>query len=144
MLTKQEIFDTVYNGLAAQGFKQSVDTVGCSYRGRDDTKCAFGHLIPDEQYSSFLENESARRLLNGSTIEYYKSQIIGLEPEDEWHSTYNKKIAFFTKFKEWSDTVFSTEDIGLVQALQEIHDVNTKPENMKSELETFKTNYITE
>ncbi|WP_353645740.1 hypothetical protein [Mesorhizobium sp. WSM2239] len=48
----QEIFNTVYLGLAAQDFRQSYDddTDQCAYRGPNNLKCAIGHLIPDDKY----------------------------------------------------------------------------------------------
>jgi hypothetical protein len=60
MLTQQEIFNRVYTGLKAQGFKRSLsgpdDAVSrCRYRGEDGLKCAIGHLIPDEKYEEGLE-----------------------------------------------------------------------------------------
>lgn len=49
-MNKQEIFDKVYTELSKQGVP-SVDPYGnCLYRGPNGTKCAVGHLIPDELY----------------------------------------------------------------------------------------------
>ena len=55
--TKQEIFDAVCKGLAAQGFQRSVSRAFavCRYRGEGGRKCAIGHLIPDDKYSIELE-----------------------------------------------------------------------------------------
>jgi hypothetical protein len=54
---RQEIFDTAYKGLAAQGFVRSQDSGGnCMYRGGGGRKCAIGHLIPDEKYRHELED----------------------------------------------------------------------------------------
>lgn len=61
-LTRQEIFDTAYRGLEAQGFKQSLNGSGCSYRGDDGRKCAIGHIIPDERYNSDMEGIAADNL----------------------------------------------------------------------------------
>lgn len=48
----QEQFNIAVRGIAAQGWKQSVNAEGdtCRYRGEDGMKCAVGHLIPDEFY----------------------------------------------------------------------------------------------
>jgi hypothetical protein len=58
----QEIFNQVYLGLKAQGFKcsQSSSGYGCVYRGTDGRKCAVGHLIPDELFNENLNTESVR------------------------------------------------------------------------------------
>lgn len=55
--TNQEAFDIVYKGLEAQGWKQSLkeDSDDCCFRGRNNTKCAIGHLIPDELYEPEME-----------------------------------------------------------------------------------------
>lgn len=52
MMTDQEIFNTVWNGLKSQGFEQSLsenDAV-CMYRGVNGKKCAAGWIVPDEVY----------------------------------------------------------------------------------------------
>ena len=54
--TRQDLFNTAYAGLKAQGFKQSLGSRGhCQYRGEDGCKCAVGHLIPDERYNPSFE-----------------------------------------------------------------------------------------
>ena len=61
-MTKQQIFDKVVRGLAKQGFRQSMGGAlnnVCSYRGKRDTKCAAGHLIPDRLYRKDLEAKIA-------------------------------------------------------------------------------------
>lgn len=55
--TKQEIFDLAFNGLRAQGFRQSAEEGGCLYRGPDGLKCAIGHCIADSDYRSHFEGE---------------------------------------------------------------------------------------
>lgn len=49
-MTRQEMFDKAYLGLAAQGFKPSMkgEYGDCAYRGVDDMKCAIGHLVDDK------------------------------------------------------------------------------------------------
>jgi hypothetical protein len=52
-MTRQQIFNTAYHGLAAQGFTRSTqsDGVQCAYRGTDNKRCALGYLIPDAIYN---------------------------------------------------------------------------------------------
>lgn len=52
----QEIFDFVYEKLKEQGEAATKKNVGCVYRGPGGTKCALGHLIPDEKYNPTLED----------------------------------------------------------------------------------------
>jgi hypothetical protein len=48
-MTRQQMFNTAYHGLAAQGFQRSVDANnGCRYRGDEGRRCAIGYLISDE------------------------------------------------------------------------------------------------
>ncbi len=64
MMTLQEIFDIVWVGLKSQGFKQSMVKGLCYYRGEGGKKCAMGHLISDEEYSSSMEEISFSKLEN--------------------------------------------------------------------------------
>ncbi|TPJ51751.1 MULTISPECIES: hypothetical protein [unclassified Mesorhizobium] len=53
MITQTQ-FDTIYRGLAAQGWERSYDEehTMCLYRDRPNgRKCAIGHLIADEDYT---------------------------------------------------------------------------------------------
>lgn len=60
MLTKQEIFDIVWNGAKKQEFRLSRDFYGCCYRSRSEAgvelKCNAGHLIPDEFITTGTNN----------------------------------------------------------------------------------------
>lgn len=58
-MTRQEIFNTVATALLAQGKASYARYGGCLYRGPDGTKCAVGHLIPDEKYRPSLEGKGA-------------------------------------------------------------------------------------
>jgi hypothetical protein len=42
MLTKQEMFDRAYRGLASQGWRRAVSDRGCSYATDDGRRCAWG------------------------------------------------------------------------------------------------------
>ena len=54
-MEKQEIFDSIVDGLIRQG-KKSLDRFGdCAYRGVDGTRCAAGFLIDDAEYDSIIE-----------------------------------------------------------------------------------------
>ena len=61
--TMQKAFNQVVKGLARQYFYRSVDEYGCAYRGYQSSsddftcKCAIGHLIPDDKYTSNLEGK---------------------------------------------------------------------------------------
>lgn len=66
-MTDQEIFDKVARAIKAQG-RGSSSGGYCRYRGPDGTKCAAGHLIPDEMYSPSMESQGVK-MLRGT---YYK------------------------------------------------------------------------
>ncbi len=57
-MTDNEIFDTVVKGILKQG-KPSILKGYCKYRGPDNTKCAAGLLISDDDYSSEFEEKAA-------------------------------------------------------------------------------------
>lgn len=66
-MNNQETFDFVARALVKQGRpsvnRSQVDTNGsplCCYRAPDGAKCAAGHLIPDDRYSTRFEGESVR------------------------------------------------------------------------------------
>lgn len=60
-MTKQEIFDIIYDGMAGQGFRQSVKGFDCRYRQkRKNLKCVAGFLIPDSEYNG--------RKMEGKTV----------------------------------------------------------------------------
>lgn len=53
-MTAQEVFDTAVRGVIEQGVP-SYDGVRCLYRGPNGTKCAAGHLIPDDLYTNYMD-----------------------------------------------------------------------------------------
>lgn len=58
VLTKQEIFDKVWNGFVKQGWRPATKEAGsgvCSYRTEDGRKCAAGQLILDSTYHQSME-----------------------------------------------------------------------------------------
>lgn len=56
-MNKQEIVNTVYKHLKAQG-KQALDSDwNCAYRTASGLKCAIGCLIPDALYTNLIETK---------------------------------------------------------------------------------------
>lgn len=65
MQTKQQVFDRVVAHLRAQGICAMTDGVAmqCRYRGPNNTKCAVGALIPDDDYDIGMEGKNLSALL---------------------------------------------------------------------------------
>lgn len=61
MKTYQETFNIVYNAILKQGCLSLDDKGYCLYRGPNGTKCAAGHLIPDDKYDPKMENKPCWR-----------------------------------------------------------------------------------
>lgn len=51
----QKIFDTAVGGVLKQGGRALNESRVCVLRGDNDTKCALGWLIDDDQYTKSLE-----------------------------------------------------------------------------------------
>lgn len=64
-MTPQQVFDTVVSHLRQQGCKSLSETEYplCAYRGANNTKCAAGCLIPDEEYLSRFEGKNFQYIL---------------------------------------------------------------------------------
>ena len=61
-MTNQEIFDKASQHLLSQDTK-SLDKNGkCAYRGLDNSKCAVGIFIPDNEYKETMEGIPANRV----------------------------------------------------------------------------------
>lgn len=59
-MNKHEIFAKVKAHLLRQGTRSmSENDDGCAYRGQGGLSCAVGCLIPDDAYSSMIENHPA-------------------------------------------------------------------------------------
>jgi hypothetical protein len=57
-MTNQQLFDTVATHLLTQRRRSMTTqngTTRCAYRGRKDTRCAIGCLIPDDRYDAAFE-----------------------------------------------------------------------------------------
>lgn len=59
-MTNQEMFDKVVAHARAQNCKAIIGAK-CLYRGPNGTKCFIGALIPDDKYSTALENKMVGR-----------------------------------------------------------------------------------
>lgn len=96
-MTIQEMYNTAFIGLRAQGFQQSLDAGDepgdvpeCRYRGLEGRRCAFGFLVTAEDYDPLFEGQVA------STV------ISSLFPKDN---------------------PFSDEELRFVDSLQNAHDL---------------------
>lgn len=61
MCSKQETFNIVVDHLRQQNERATVvgeGTNSCAYRGDNNTMCAVGCLIPDEEYNPELEGKT--------------------------------------------------------------------------------------
>lgn len=58
-LNLQQVFDKVATHLLTQGQKSTDDNGSCTYRGKNNTTCAVGCLIPDSRYYEYLEGRTA-------------------------------------------------------------------------------------
>ena len=69
-MDEQETFDRVVAALRNQGCKSAAsDEHGREayhYRGRNGTKCAVGHLVPDELYGEWMEQLGWARVVERS------------------------------------------------------------------------------
>lgn len=73
-MNKQQVFNTVSRHLFTQGRRsfgllpKSEHLQGCLYRGPDDTKCAVGCLIPDNQYRIWMEGQTVFNVVHRDTL----------------------------------------------------------------------------
>lgn len=81
-MNKQEIFNTVVGHLIKQN-KQSANVNGtCLYRGPNNTKCAFGILIPDEVYKPYMEGSTSTSILVNQSKQNEIEEPLGISPDD--------------------------------------------------------------
>jgi len=83
--TKQQTFDIVVKGLAAQGFEQAKDPHAwgsCMYRDDKGRKCAAGQFIPDELYDPEIEFMGSIGCLITSSPVYHWYVDSGLADHD--------------------------------------------------------------
>ena len=58
MLDRQKVFDTALKGIIQQGCLSLATEGNCAYRGKNNTRCAVGWLIPDNRYDPKIEGGS--------------------------------------------------------------------------------------
>ena len=62
-MNRQAIFDKVAKHLLKQNKESSLKgELVCAYRGKGDTKCAIGCLIPEKLYTPNMERRAVRAL----------------------------------------------------------------------------------
>lgn len=67
--TAQEVFDQVSKHLLTQNKKSKPESgVGCNYRGIENTKCAAGCLISDEEYKPEFEAKYWATLIDRGVV----------------------------------------------------------------------------
>jgi len=123
LLSRQEIFDKAVSGLASQGFvrsRQSTDeqiiNPKCLYRGPNNTKCAVGHLIPDDVFKDQFNTYDVRSLPSDVLL------AAGLAIDN-------------------SDYGVEVPHIQFIASLQVQHDEAETPKAMKSNLRSFGIRY---
>ena len=70
---EQLVFDTVAEHLLKQGKRCVGDIIhanSCMYRNNEGLKCAAGCLIPDDQYTPYIEGKSWNRLVRENKVSY--------------------------------------------------------------------------
>lgn len=101
--TNQEIFDKVKTHLLTQNKKSLMGTMtfSCAYRGADNTKCAFGIFIEDDEYKPEFED---------CAIPNLETPVLSIDD--------NK----FVNFRNFVLSKFEPEQVPLLRELQNIHD----------------------
>jgi hypothetical protein len=97
----QEIFDTVATHLFTQGRRAINDIDRCLYKTDSGLKCAVGCLIPDDMYSSKMENNDLITIIDRYTLPKYfarnqdmLSRLQTIHDEDyAWGTTEDMKDA---------------------------------------------------
>ncbi|RWN60192.1 hypothetical protein [Mesorhizobium sp.] len=108
----QELFDTIYLGLQAQGWQRSFNAQRdlCMYRGPEGRKCAIGQAIPDDEYDRAMDDED---------------DDVGVFNYDDFH----RRDMFLNLTKDQ----FSE--------LQYAHDNNDEPDEMRAAFEDIAGKY---
>lgn len=98
----QEVFDQVSNHLLTQNkvskFKGSINI--CLYRGDNNTKCAIGCLIADEEYKNHFEWKQVEDIeqIDKTHIELLKA----LQKVHDWQKVENWKNYLIDLAKEFN------------------------------------------
>lgn len=106
----QSIFDEVLFKLRAQGKSSTGDNNECLYRGNDNTKCAVGHLIPDDEYSPDMEGVSV----------VYSGNFTADDIENEESETRHAQLLVSNVLRKRN--CYSKEHCMFLRQLQSIHD----------------------
>lgn len=100
-MNHQEIFNKVATHLLTQNkvsimdVDVSTDTTLtiCAYRGKENTRCAFGILIDDLDYNRSMEGKPIYRLVNEYVgLDVYKSYIDLIVDLQKVHDDYNTSM----------------------------------------------------
>jgi hypothetical protein len=109
--TIQEMFNTVYLGLASQGFERSLKKGGkpisnyCVYRSEDGKKCAAGWLITDEEYDKSFEQQPIDiLLLVQSSLAHLKPYESVLASWQNIHDSNGTPFSMMRNFVAWAHT----------------------------------------
>jgi hypothetical protein len=103
----QELFNIMWNGLKAQGWKMSIDTVGgCSYRSEIGA-CAIGYCIGDKTAKywddmSPIQNTTIEKILAGVSLPVKRRTF--LVRAQEAHDGSNDPSDMKSRFIELADT----------------------------------------
>ena len=110
--TAQEVFDFVVGKVLEQGCKSvqcetNFAAVSCMYRSNNGNKCAFGHVIADEDYRSVMENKIAQTVFrdHGDMLGWkligenpaHLGLIMGLQQAHDDSSSDNFRFEFANK-----------------------------------------------
>ncbi len=110
--TMQATFDTIYRGLAAQGFMRSVvedeGALVCRYRGTEGKKCFVGQAIPEGLYHSSIEGLPFDDL-RGELLHH----LLALAPESFWYQGQDAHDASTTPERMQKRLARVAKDFGL-------------------------------
>lgn len=100
-----DVFKYVVQFLGQQGQQSKIhtrDDVFCRYRGVDDTMCAVGCLISDNQYSPDFENRSVSWLASGEMTANLYWDYVPLEVENmqKLLSKHSKMLSYLQGFHD--------------------------------------------
>ncbi len=116
-MTSQEIFDTSVTALLKQG-RRSVKPSGyCMFRGPNGTKCAVGHLIPDDDYDPRMDQTLGEDGLGNS----YTLELVAQKLETGQSFLFGLQRCH----DKSSDTNFDSDFRHLARAFAEDHELNT-------------------
>ena len=80
MLDKQLAFNRAVAGLRQQQTRSANESGFCMYRGPNNTKCAVGWLIPDDEYNPEFDNGSGTNLYK---VRQHLDPDLGVPDDDD-------------------------------------------------------------